>query len=236
MITIEDRSGSRVITFARAEKHNALGVADYQLIGDSLRELNDRNDISSVQIVSEGRTFCAGNNLAEFKTEWPQPAKGPVFQFFSALAATRVPIIAGVQGGAIGVGATMLLHCDVILMTDEAWLSYPFVPRGIAPEGGASEMLPARLGYTRAMEILLSGRKIAAAEAVSLGLGSKLVAADSLATEVLAWSEQINELPREAVIETKQLLKANYASVVPELFENELQVINKLITLQNVSS
>jgi enoyl-CoA hydratase/carnithine racemase len=229
VIRIEDRNSSRVITLARAEKHNALGVQDYELLTEAFQSLADRADISSVQILAEGKTFCAGNNLAEFETEWPQPDHGPVFRFFDALASIQVPLLAGVQGGAVGVGATLLLHCDIVLMTENAWLRFPFVPLGIAPEGGSTRLLPLRIGHARAMDILLSGRKVQAQEAVSLGLGSALVSADALAAEMKAWGERISTLSRDAVIETKRLLRRGAGQTLSELFEVEVQAINRLI-------
>ena len=156
MISIKDENNVRIITLSNPDKHNALGIENYLQLADAFIDADRRKDISSIQIMSTGHTFCAGNDLTEFETEWPQQKHGPVYQFFSAIASTKVPIIAGVQGGAIGLGATLLLHCDVILMTEKAWLSYPFLSLGITPEGGSSQLLPARLGYTRAIDILFS--------------------------------------------------------------------------------
>lgn len=229
MISVEDKSGARVITFSRPEKHNAIGVADYLLLAEVFHDTNKTGEISSVQILGEGKTFCAGNNLAEFETEWPQPEYGPVYQFLNAISATDVPIIAGVQGGAVGIGATMLLHCDVVLMTPGAWLSYPFVPLGVAPEGGSSYLLPARLGYARAMDLLISGRRVQAEEAIELGLGTSLVCEDALMTEVQGWSGRIASLSRDAVIETKRLIRQGIAPEITTLFETEIQAVNRLL-------
>ena len=232
MISIKDENNARVITLSNPDKHNALGVENYLQLADAFIEADQRKDISSIQIMSTGHTFCAGNDLAEFETEWPQPKHGPVYQFFNAIESTKVPIIAGVQGGAIGLGATMLLHCDVVLMTEKAWLSYPFVSLGITPEGGASQILPTRLGYTRAIGILLSGRRIMAQEAMSIGLATALIESNALTIEMSKWSTEIASFSRSAVTETKKLIHQESATPISELFEIELQVINGLIKAQ----
>ncbi len=218
--------GVQHIEIDRPQVRNALGQREYVRLAD-LIDAAAAQRCPALLLTSRGPTFCAGNELAEFDTAWPQPAHGPVYRFLAALAACPCPVVAGVQGGAVGIGATLLLHCDVVLLQRDAFLAYPFVKVGISVEGGSSWLLPARIGYLRAMEILLESRKVPADEAARLGLATAVVEAD-VAAHAVAAAERIGGLDAAAVQATKGQLRREPASF-PERFEDEIQAINALI-------
>tara|TARA_R110001606_G_scaffold1937_7_gene7697 strand:+ start:6126 stop:6836 length:711 start_codon:yes stop_codon:yes gene_type:complete len=232
MVHIDTSNGVLTLTFDDPERRNALGVADYARIADHLEAAASDDSIKAALIRATGTVFCAGNRLDEFASEWPQPDNGPVLRFFTALAALPVPVIACVQGGAVGVGATLLLHCDVVLCSDAGFLKFPFVPLGIAPEGASSRLLPERLGISRAMDILLTGRKVEAAEIDALGLGIKVGDTTALEHRAGDWLKRFAELPADAVRTTKALIRRPVEADINERFDAEIRAINGLLERQ----
>ena len=217
------------VEFCYPEKRNALGVASYAAFADALAAASAMADVRVVLMSGQGSTFCAGNDIAEFATEWPQPAGGPVIRFLHALAKVPVPVVAAVQGGAIGIGATMLLHCDVIVAAPDAFLRYPFTDRGIAPEGASSLLLPRLVGPLRATELLLTGRRVDAGEALTLGLVSHVSAARQQFEQALEIAHQLAAKPKDAVVATKRLLRQEMADAVLARFDQEIGTINQLL-------
>lgn len=232
MVHIDNNNGVLTLTFDDPERRNALGVADYARIAEHLEAGASDHTIKAALIRATGTVFCAGNRLDEFESQWPQPDNGPVLRFFTALAALPVPIIACVQGGAVGVGATLLLHCDLVLCSDEGFLKFPFVPLGIAPEGASSRLLPERLGMTRAMDILLTGRKVDADEIDALGLGMKVGDATALERHAAEWLKRFEALPADAVRTTKALIQRPVEADINERFDVEIRAINGLLERQ----
>lgn len=214
------------ISIRRPEKRNALGVEHYDALAQAL---DKSGDCVAVILSSAGEVFCAGNDLSEFATAWPQPENGPVVRFLTALRDVPVPVIAVVQGPAVGIGATMLLHCDVVLAAPQASLRYPFVSIGLAPEGGSSLQLTERLGRQRAMELLLTNRVVASTEALAFGLVNSVVAADELMPRALELARGIAGQSRAAVVATKALVTGSCRDAEVALFEREIAVINGLI-------
>jgi enoyl-CoA hydratase/carnithine racemase len=196
----------------------------YLALAEALRGAASDGDVRAVLICSAGPVFCAGNDLAEFATEWPQPPDGPVLGFLRALHDLDKPVVAAVQGGAVGIGATMLLHCDLVVAAPMAFLQFPFVDLGIAPEGGSSILLPRLGGHARAMEILLTGRRVPAEEALALGLVSRIAGAAQ--DEAAALARDIAAKLPEAVRATRRLLRDD---AVRQRFSEEIDTIGDLI-------
>lgn len=220
-------AGVRLIDFNRADKHNALNAALYDELAVALGEAHADPACRAVVLAGSGKSFCAGNDLADFDNAWPQPAKGPVYRFLRALYEIDVPVIAGVQGAAIGIGATLLLQCDVIFAAPAAFLRFPFIDIGIVLEGGSSHLLMERLGRARAMEILLSGRKIAAEEAARLGLVSGVVE-DPVSVARAFAADVAGKMP-DAVRATKRLVRSSTREIFPARFDQELMEVNRLL-------
>lgn len=222
--------GTWHVEFRRPEKRNALGVELYADLAQTFASIASSPDARVVVLSGQGPTFCAGNDLSEFATHWPQPPAGPVVRFLESLHRLPIPLVAAVQGGAVGIGATMLLHCDVVVAAPDAFLQFPFVDRGIAPEGASSLLLPQRLGAARAAEILLTGRRVRAGEACSLGLVSHVSHETNQFDAAIAIAAEIAKKPRQAVIATKMLLKLGELDAVSSRFEREITAINNLMT------
>jgi enoyl-CoA hydratase/carnithine racemase len=223
-----DASGVLRLTLNDPARKNALGVADYSELARAMRAAADDPACRVVLLQGAGGVYSAGNRLDEFDTVWPQPLDGPVVQFFHALVDLPMPVVARVEGPAVGVGATMLLHCDVVVMAREAFLKYPFLLLSIAPEGAATSELPARLGALRAFEILTSARRVAASEALALGLCTEVAEPDAIAGCVDDHLARLAALSPEATRRTKALLRPDPARTRARMTQ-EIDEINKLL-------
>ena len=166
-------------------------------------------------ITGQPGIFTSGNDLEDFMQRPPGSGSGndesPVFRFMRALIDCDKPVVAAVTGAAIGIGTTMLLHCDLVYVSDEARLAMPFVGLGLVPEFGSSLLLPQRIGQARAAEKLLLGDPFTGAEAVELGLANAVLPAGEVANHARRVAERFNALPPGAVRETKRLLRAPQA-------------------------
>ncbi len=217
------------VQMQRPEKRNALGVQAYTLLADALRQIGAMPDARAVVLSGQGEAFCAGNDLAEFATQWPQPPGGPVVRFLEALHGLAVPVVAAVQGAAVGIGATMLLHCDLVVAAPGAFMQFPFVDRGITAEGASSLLLPLRLGHARAMDLLLTGRRVHADEALGLGLVTQVSRDQPPLAMALDLARAIAAKPHQAVAATKRLARQGLSEAILSRFEDEIQTINGLL-------
>ncbi|WP_298331841.1 enoyl-CoA hydratase-related protein [Asticcacaulis sp.] len=204
-VKVTDAAGIRRIRLDRAAKKNALDHHMYTTLSEAIDSAP-----GVILLEAEGGDFCAGNDIVDFISlashEGAVEAL-PVFRFLKALTYARMPIVAAVQGQAVGVGTTLLLHCDQVLLSEDARLSLPFLKLGLTPEGGSSLLLTQRIGHARAFEWLSSGRVIPAAEALSTGVANRVVAREALETESLSVAEKLAALPLEALIQAKALMR-----------------------------
>jgi enoyl-CoA hydratase/carnithine racemase len=203
------RSGGVVeVCLDRAAKKNALTGAMYQALTDALTAAAADDEVRAVLLTANGETFCAGNDIADFLEPRPDFQASPPQKFIGALIQFPKPLVAAVHGAAIGIGTTMLLHCDLVYASAAAKLRTPFVSLGLVPEAGSSLLLPARVGHAVASEMLLLGAWIDAARAERLGLFNAVL---PTAPELLAFArERAGELaknPPGAVQATKALLR-----------------------------
>ncbi len=226
----EKEAGVWQVELQAPDKRNALNVDAYTVLAETLATIDSMHAARCIVLCSQGPVFCAGNDLAEFETRWPQPAHGPAYRFLETLGGLQLPVVAAVQGAAVGVGATMLLHCDVVIAAPAAFLQYPFVDIGITMEGGSSHLLPRLLGYARAMDILLTGRRVHADEAYALGLVSRISRDEPPLKAAQALARSIAAKSKPAVVATKRLARRSLAEVLPARFEEELQTVNRLIS------
>ena len=217
------------IEFDRPVRRNALGVAAYDALATCFDDAQRNDGVRAVLLSGRGEVFCAGNDLAEFATAWPQPPGGPVERFLTAMVMCDKPIVAAVQGAAIGIGATMLGHCDVVFAARGAHLRFPFVDLGITAEGASSWLLPAGIGHLRAANILLTGRRVPADEALALGLVGAVVAEDDLLPQAAAAAQEIAAKSPDAVQATKRLLRAEIREAALRRIPEEILAINALL-------
>ncbi|HEY0396148.1 MAG TPA: enoyl-CoA hydratase-related protein [Candidatus Elarobacter sp.] len=212
-ITVEDRAGVRHVVLDRPEKKNALTTAMYAALGDAVASAADAG-IGALLLSARGDTFTAGNDLRDFLEQPPHGEDAPVFRFLLGLVQTDVPVIAAVRGNAVGIGTTMLLHCDLVYAAPSARFKVPFVDLGLVPEAGSSVLLQRRIGRARAGAALYLGETIGADQAYADGIVTKIVADDALDAEADAAARAIAAKPREAVRETKRLVTYDRDEIV----------------------
>jgi enoyl-CoA hydratase/carnithine racemase len=196
-----------VIRFARPAKKNALTIAMYQRMNAAMAEAEKDSTVCSVIFGSTSETFTGGNDLGDFMQNPPDGERSPVFQFIQSLASFPKPLIAAVDGKGVGLGLTMLLHCDFVYATERASLVAPFVNLGLVPEAASSFLLPRLIGHARACEVLLLGEPVSAQKALEWGLINAIVAPDQLMPKALETAQKLAERAPTAVRLSKALMK-----------------------------
>lgn len=200
-------NGVATIEIARPEKKNALTLAMYQAMADALRAAVSDAGVRAVLITGQPGMFTSGNDLEDFMQRPPQGMDSPVFQFMQALLDCDKPVVAAVTGVAVGIGTTMLLHCDFVYVSDEARLAMPFVSLGLVPEYASSLVLPQLMGHVRAAEKLMLGEPFTGADAVDCGIANAVLPAGEVVGHARRMAERFNALPPGAVRDTKQLMR-----------------------------
>ena len=202
--------GVMTLVMDRPDKKNALTDAMYGALADGL-EAADRDPATRVIVIrGEGDMFTAGNDLGEFAATGARGGDiGPrnVSRFLRALATARKPLIAAAQGRAVGVGTTMLLHCDVVVLSDDALLTTPFVNLALVPEAASSLLLPARIGHVRAFSMFALGEAVNAQDAVAWGLATRIAPRAELAAVAEDYARRLAAQPLGALIATKALMR-----------------------------
>ncbi|GAB3461886.1 enoyl-CoA hydratase [Massilia terrae] len=201
--------GILAIEFNRAERKNAITSAMYQAMADALFEADRDTAVRAVLITGKPEIFTAGNDLEDFlkSAALPMSEDRPVFQFMRALSGISKPVVAAVSGAAIGIGTTLLLHCDLVYCADNAKFSLPFSQLGLCPEFASSLLLPQLAGYPRAAEKLLLGEAFGAQEAYEMGLVSKVLPVAELPAFARQQAAKLVALPAASIRMTKSLMK-----------------------------
>ena len=219
------RNGVATIEIARPEKKNALTLAMYQAMADAIDAARADPAVRALLITGQPGIFTSGNDLEDFMQRPPGAGShaeaSPVRQFMRALLECDKPVVAAVTGAAIGIGTTMLLHCDLVYVSDEARLAMPFVGLGLVPEFGSSLLLPQRIGMARAAEKLLLGDPFSGADAVELGLANAVLPAGEVLPHARRVAERFNALPPGAVRESKRLLRAPQQQAIVDTIQSE---------------
>ena len=213
----------------RPDKKNALDLAMYQTLADSINAANADDDIKVILISAAGDAFCSGNDLQDFMQNPPQDETSSVFQFIDALVNAEKPLVAAVNGLAVGIGTTLLLHCDLVYASQTASFSLPFVHLGLCVEAGASLLLPRLCGHQKAAEFTLLGESFDAQQAKAIGLVTQVVDADSLFHTAQDRCVQITRLSSEAVQTTQRLLKAPIKSQLKQVIKQESEEFIRLL-------
>jgi enoyl-CoA hydratase/carnithine racemase len=220
-VTDELEGHVRAIVWNRPAKKNALTAAMYGAMARALAEAASSPRVRAVRFAGAGGAFTSGNDLGDFVAQPDLGDESPVLQFLAGLAAFPKPIVAVVEGAAVGVGVTMLLHCDLVIAADSARFQLPFVSLGLCPEGGSSLLLPRLLGLQVASELLLWGEPFDAVTAHRIGLVNEIVAPQDLPLRAAARLRRIAELPPDAVMATKALLREPLRVAVAEAMRRE---------------
>ena len=201
---------------------NALTRVMYAGLAKGLNDAAGDFGIRTVILSSEGDHFTAGNDIVDFMDNPPTSDSSEVAQFLAALLNFPKPLIAAVKGNAVGVGTTMLLHCDVVVASPSATFSMPFASLGLVPEAGSSFLFPALVGYQRAAKIFFTGESFGADTALEMGLIAE-INSDALASATKI-AQHIAEQPPQAIINTKALLKARNHESVAAVMKAEFEI------------
>jgi enoyl-CoA hydratase/carnithine racemase len=212
------------LSFNRPEKMNALTRSMYAGLSQSLNEAAGDFGIRAVVLTAEGDHFTAGNDIMDFMNNPPTSDDSEVAKFLAALLNFPKPLLAAVKGNAVGVGTTMLLHCDVVIAAPTASFSMPFASLGLVPEAGSSFLFPQLVGYQRAARIFMTGESFDADSAIEMGL----VAAKDVDpfAHAMKIAQHIAEQPPQAIINTKALLKAKNHDAVSAIMKAEFEIFS----------
>ena len=224
-------NGVTTIEIARPEKKNAITIAMYQSMADALVAAQADAAVRAVLITGQPGVFTSGNDIEDFMARPPGQGSdaldSPVFRFMRALIGIDKPVVAAVTGAAIGIGTTLLLHCDFVYVSDEARLAMPFVGLGLVPEFASSLVVPQLLGRVKAAEKLLLGDPFTAADAVECGIANAVLPAGEVVNHARRVAERFNALPPGAVSETKRLLRRGNESRLLETIKAEGEIFGR---------
>ena len=228
-IITEKRDGILRVEINRPDKKNALTAAMYQAMADALTAAEADAKVRVVLIHGKSDLFTAGNDLQDFLDNRPRDEDRPAFQFLRNISRARKPIVAAVAGPAVGIGTTMLLHCDLVYAAPNTRLQLPFVSLGLVPEAASSLLLPALIGYQRAAELLLLGEPFSAQTAKEIGLVTEVVPEEVLLETALAQAKKLAQKPAASVRLTKQLMKRSFAAAMAQQMELEIGHFGELL-------
>jgi enoyl-CoA hydratase/carnithine racemase len=222
-IVSELENGVLTLRFNRPDKRNAVTGEMYDALAAKLADGEKDRAVRAIVLTGVGEFFCAGNDLNDFLQNPPVTPEASVFQVMEVLNTIRKPLLAAVNGPGIGVGATILLHCDLVYAAPSAYFLMPFVNLAIVPEFGSSLLLPRAIGTKRAMEMLLLGEPMNADAALANGLITGIVPADALAKHVHDIALRLAAKPAQSIRIVKQLVLAAPEEIAArEEMENEL--------------
>jgi enoyl-CoA hydratase/carnithine racemase len=208
-IRIERKDHVLTLTFARPDKKNAITNAMYGALADAIVGAETDTAVRAIVFRGDGDMFTAGNDVGEFAMMAVGGFKGErhVSRFVEAIARATKPLVAAVQGRAVGIGTTMLLHCDVVVLAENAQLSTPFINLALVPEAASTLLMPLRIGYARAYEMFALGEAMNAATAHRLGIANRVVPIDALHAEAAAIAARLAGLPAGSLAATKRLMR-----------------------------
>lgn len=208
-----------VLTMNRPDKKNALTHDMYSVLADGLDAAAEDGDIRAVVIRSSGDDFTSGNDLKEFAAGLQRDDELPVFRFLRTIATFEKPIVAAVNGLAVGIGVTMLLHCDLVYASEAATFSTPFTNLALVPEASSSYLLPKTMGTAKASEMFMLGNPITAQEAEKAGLVARILSTDGFAEKILGIAQELAQKSPNSLRQTKKLLRQNHDIMMERMAE-----------------
>ena len=213
-ILIDTTNGVMTITLNRVDKKNSITANMYASMADGLAAAEADAAVRVVVLQGHETIFSAGNDIGDFLNAKPSTTDAPVFRFLRGIATFPKPLVAAVCGPAVGVGTTMLFHCDLVYAGDNAAFSMPFVNLGLCPEAGSSLLVPQMMGYHRAAEALLLGEPFMAEAAMEVGLVNRVVPPAEANAVAQAQARKLAAKPLSSLIETKRLMKKGQSAQV----------------------
>jgi enoyl-CoA hydratase/carnithine racemase len=231
-IIIKDEGAVRVVRMNRPDKKNALNAPMYDALTKAIGDANSDTGIRCVLIAGAPGAFCAGNDLQDFlRAATGEGGLGDsVVHFLYALARAQKPLVAAVQGVAVGIGTTMLLHCDYVVAGSDARFSTPFVHLGLVPEAASSLLAPRLMGHRRAFSLLVMGRPMTAMQAKECGLVNDIVEPAEVEAAALKAAREIAALPPQAVMASRNLLRGSPAEIVERIDDEARVYLDRLRT------
>lgn len=220
-LLIDRTDGVMTMTLNRLDKKNSLTRAMYAAMAAALAQADADAALRAVVIQGHETIFCAGNDIGDFLNRSAATQESPAFEFLRAISTFSKPLLAAVCGPAVGVGSTMLFHCDLVYAGDNAAFSMPFVNLGLCPEAASTHLAPQLMGHGRAAEALLLGEPFSAETALEMGLISRIVPPTEAAALAQRQARKLAAKPLRALIETKRLMKKSQASLVAERMAEE---------------
>ena len=234
-VRVRSSDGVLAITLARPESRNAITVAMYDALASAIEGAAGDRSIRCITVRGEGQDFAAGNDLADFlEASGRDLEEIPVWRLLRALASCEIPLVAAVQGNCVGIGTTMLLHCDLVIADDSAKFSLPFVDLGLVPEAASSLLLPELAGRRRAARYLLLGESLGADEALDIGLASHRCAVGELDQALQHLVGRLLAKPAEALAETQRLLRHGRRDEVLARMKLESDAFSKRLQSEEV--
>lgn len=221
-ILVSQSGQVRQLVLNRADKKNALTLAMYNRLSEALLAADSDPEVRVIVLRAEGDSFCAGNDIADFVAAVNNPdAMQAPLNFLRAISGVSKPVIAAVSGAAVGIGSTMLLHCDLVVASQQTRFQLPFVKLGLVPEGGSSLIMPQLAGHRKAFELLVLGEPFDAETGVELGLVNQIVTPEQLQQRTMQLAEEVAALAPEAVRQSKALLKQNMHDQLQQVIQAE---------------
>lgn len=228
-ILTQVEAGVMTVTLNRLERKNSITAVMYGVMADALESANHDPAVRVVVIQGHETIFSAGNDIGDFLNKPPATPEAPVFRFLRGISSFPKPIVAAVSGPAVGIGTTLLLHCDLIYAGDNAAFSMPFVNLGLCPEAGSSFLAPQLMGYPRAAEALLLGEPFMAETALEMGLINRIVPPAEVNALAQRQALKLAAKPLTSLIETKRLMKKGHAGMVAERIAEEALSFGRLL-------
>ncbi len=228
-IAVQTVNGVARIAIARPEKKNAITVAMYQEMADAIAAAHDDGSVRAIVIHGEKDIFTAGNDLEDFMKNPPTGMDAPVFRFMQALGLAEKPVVAAVNGAAVGIGTTMLMHCDLVYCADNAMFSMPFVSLGLCSEFASSLTIPLAAGFHKAAEKLLLAEPISAEEALEMKIVNRILPPGEVLDHAIRQAERFSVLPPASVRETKRLMKSSWRAMTEKLIVEEAKSFGTML-------
>lgn len=220
LVSIDLSDGVRVVRIDRPEKKNALTAPMYRALADAIASAEGDPSVGAVLILGHPGAFSAGNDIGEFVAAAQSGALGePILAFLRALATAPVPLVAAVDGLAVGVGTTLLFHCDLVLASEKAVFRTPFVDLGLVPEAGSSLLAPRIMGGPLALELLAGGAAFDAEKARLAGFVNRVVPSATIEADAFAAAQALAAKPRQAMALARRLVKGDPADVLARIDE-----------------
>jgi enoyl-CoA hydratase/carnithine racemase len=229
-ILVHVEGGVMTITLNRLERKNSITSAMYAALADAIGIAQGEAAVRVVLVQGHETVFSAGNDINDFLHTPPAAQDSPVFRFLRAIAGFPKPLLAAVCGPAVGIGTTMLLHCDLVYAGDNAAFSVPFVNLGLCPEAASSLLLPQMLGHHRAAEALLLGEPFMAEAALEVGLVNRVLPPTEVNGHAQAQARKLAAKPLGSLLETKRLMKKGQQQAVLQQMDDESETFRRLLT------